>query len=374
MSTDETRRAHIVFLPGDGVGPDVGAAARQVLEAVAEPLGLQLEIEEHLIGGAALDASGVPLTDDTLDRCRAADAVFLGAVGGPKWDTLPGDRRPERGLLALRRGLGVYANVRPVKAHPALAAASPLRPERVKDVDLVIVRELTGGLYFGERGRTNDERGPRAYDVCEYTVAEIERVARVAGVLARGRRGKVASIDKANVIETSRLWREVVSRIFAAEFPDLALEHGLVDSAAMRLVTNPGSFDVLLTENMFGDILSDEAAVLTGSIGVLPSASLGDVDASGRSRGLYEPIHGSAPDIAGQGIANPIGSILSIALMLRHSLGEQRGARAIEAAASEVLYSGMLTRDLGGSATTIEVAAAITAGAVRALEGVAEFA
>ena len=372
MSTDETRRARIVFLPGDGVGPEVGAAARQVLEAVGEPLGWQLEIEEHLIGGAALDASGVPLTDETLDRCRAADAVFLGAVGGPKWDTLPGDRRPERGLLALRRGLGVYANVRPVKAHPALAAASPLRPERVKDVDLVIVRELTGGLYFGERGRTNDERGPRAYDVCEYTVAEVERVARVAGTLARGRRGKVASIDKANVIETSRLWREVVSRIFAAEFPDLALEHGLVDSAAMRLVTNPGSFDVLLTENMFGDILSDEAAVLTGSIGVLPSASLGDVDASGRSRGLYEPIHGSAPDIAGQGIANPIGAILSIALLLRHSLAEERGARAIEAAASEVLDSGVVTRDLGGSATTTEVTAAITAGAVRALENITE--
>jgi 3-isopropylmalate dehydrogenase len=355
----------IVLLPGDGVGPEVTSAARLVLEAMAAALGWRLRVDEQPIGGAAIDATGEPLPASTLARCTEADAVFLGAVGGPKWDRLPASSRPERGLLALRRGLGVYANVRPVRAHPALAHASPLRPELVTDVDLVIVRELTGGIYFGERGRTSDERGHRAFDVCEYTEAEVIRVARVAGHLARGRRGRVTSVDKANVLETSRLWRETVSRLFADEFPDLTLDHALVDSAAMRLVQSPSSFDVVLTENMFGDILSDEAAVLAGSIGLLPSASLGALDASGRARGLYEPIHGSAPDIAGLGIANPIGAILSVAMMLRHSLHEDAAAAALERAVWDTIDEGIVTRDValrqGASASTREVTERITA-------------
>jgi len=348
--------ARIVALPGDGVGPEVTAAALEVLRAVAAQDGWPLEIEECPIGGAAIDATGEPLPEETLRRCLAADAVLLGAVGGPAWDALPAAQRPERGLLGLRRALGVYANVRPVRAHPSLAGASPLREELVRQVDLVIVRELTGGLYFGDRGRTADDRGLRAYDVCEYTEVEIERVARVAGTLARGRRGRVTSVDKANVIETSRLWREVVTRVFASEFPDVALEHALVDSTAMHLVQSPGRFDVILTENMFGDILSDEASVLAGSIGLLPSASLGDPEPDGRVRGLYEPIHGSAPDIAGQGIANPIGTMLSVAMLLRHSLQREEAARAVERAVAETIEAGVLTKDVGGTCSTAAVA------------------
>jgi 3-isopropylmalate dehydrogenase len=342
----------IVLLPGDGVGPEVTAAARIVLEEIAGSLGWRMQLEEQPIGGSAIDATGEPLPASTLARCRDADAVFLGAVGGPRWDRLPAETRPERGLLALRRGLGVYANVRPVRAHPALAHSSPLRPELVKDVDLVIVRELTGGIYFGERGRTDDERGHRAFDVCEYTESEVVRVARVAGDLARRRRGRVTSVDKANVLETSRLWRETVTQLYADEFPDLELDHALVDSAAMRLVQSPSSFDVVLTENMFGDILSDEAAVLAGSIGLLPSASFGASDASGRARGLYEPIHGSAPDIAGRGIANPVGAILSVAMLLRHSLLEDAAAAALERAVWETIEEGTLTRDVARAEQT----------------------
>ncbi|HYD54749.1 MAG TPA: 3-isopropylmalate dehydrogenase [Gemmatimonadaceae bacterium] len=351
--------ARVVILPGDGVGPEVMAAARMVLAAASEAAGIRLMVEECLVGGAAVDATGAPLPAETLKACRGADAVLLGAVGGPRWDAAPAERRPERGLLELRRLLGVYANVRPVRAVPALAHVSPLRAELLRDVDLVIVRELTGGLYFGNRGRTADASGGRAYDVCEYGVREIERVARVAGRLARARRARVTSVDKANVLETSRLWREVVTRLFAEEFPDVALEHALVDSTAMRLVTAPASFDVVLTENMFGDILSDEAAVLAGSIGLLPSASLGDRQANGGIPGLYEPIHGSAPDIAGRGIANPTGAILSVAMLLRHSLEQEDAARAIERAVEECLESGVVTRDLGGDATTAEVAARV---------------
>jgi len=353
------RTYRLVSLPGDGVGPEVVAAARTVLDAVASGHGWVLEIEECLIGGAAIDATGEPLPQATLEKCLAADAVLLGAVGGPQWDARPPTQRPEKALLALRRALGVFANVRPVKAHPALVGASPLHAHLVKAVDLVIVRELTGGLYFGARGRTDN--GTRAYDVCEYTVPEVERVARVAGDLARTRRGKVTSVHKANVLETSRLWREVVTRLFAAEFPDVALEHALVDSMAMHLVRSPGHFDVVLTENMFGDILSDEASVLCGSIGMLPSASLGTTDARARSRGLYEPVHGSAPDIAGQGIANPLGTILSVALMLRHSFGEEAAACAIEEAVMRTVDAGVLTPDLNGAASTAEVAAAVAA-------------
>lgn len=351
----------IVSLPGDGVGPEVVNAARTVLDAVAVAQGWVLEIEECSIGGAAIDAAGEPLPQATLEKCLVADAVLLGAVGGPQWDARArvSGLRPEQGLLALRRALGVFANVRPVKAHPALVGASPLHAHLVTEVDLVIVRELTGGLYFGDRGRTDN--GARAYDVCEYTVAEVERVARVAGALARARRGTVTSVDKANVLETSRLWREAVTRLFAAEFPDVALEHALVDSMAMHLVRSPGRFDVVLTENMFGDILSDEASVLCGSIGMLPSASLGTADARSRSRGLYEPVHGSAPDIAGQGIANPLGTILSVALMVRHSFGEEAAACVIEEAVMRTVDSGVLTPDLNGSASTVEVAAAVAA-------------
>ncbi len=349
----------IAVLPGDGVGPEVVSAAREVLDAIAAARQWTLEIDECLIGGAALDATGEPLPQATLDKCHAAHGVLLGAVGGPKWDTNAPAQRPEQGLLGLRRALGVYANVRPVKAYPALASASPLREGLVSTVDLVILRELTGGLYFGDRGRTDS--GSRAYDTCEYTVPEIERVARVAGDLARRRRNKVTSVDKANVLETSRLWREVVTRIFADEYPDVALDHVLVDSMSMHLVRSPGTFDVVLTENMFGDILSDEASVLCGSLGLLPSASLGHADANGRSRGLYEPVHGSAPDLAGQGVANPLGTILSVALMLRHSFGEEAAARAIEHAVADTVDAGVLTRDLNGSASTAKVASVVAA-------------
>jgi 3-isopropylmalate dehydrogenase len=333
----------IATLPGDGIGPEVLAAGLEVLAAVAE-----VDIEEHLFGGASIDAHGVALTDEVLAACAAADAVLLGAVGGPKWDTTdPAKPRPEQGLLGARKGLGLFANLRPVRAIEALYDASPLREERIAGTDLLVVRELTGGIYFGAKTRT----ATAASDLCEYTVEEVERIARVAFAAARSR---VTSVDKANVLETSRLWREVVMRVHAEEFPDLELEHLLVDNAAMALVSSPSRFDVIVTENMFGDILSDEAAMITGSIGMLPSASLG---AGGP--GLFEPVHGSAPDIAGTGAANPLAMFLSIALMLRRGLGLEAEASAVESAVDRALADGLRTRDLGGSASTEQATAAV---------------
>jgi len=345
----------IAVLPGDGIGPEVTAAAVAALRAVGQRFGHTFAFTEAAIGGAAIDASGEALPAATATVCEAADAVLLGAVGGPKWSDPGASVRPEQGLLALRQRLGVYANLRPVKPHPATLRHSPIKSEVLRGVDLVVVRELTGGSYFGRKERHAD----RAVDVCEYSVGEIERVARHAFRLARMRRGKVTSVDKANVLETSRLWRETVTRVHRAEFPDVVLEHQLVDSMAMHLITRPRDYDVVVTENLFGDILTDEAAMLVGSMGLLPSAALGD----GR-RGLYEPIHGSAPDIAGQGIANPIAAILSAALLLRHSLGLHREAMAVEAAVSAALEAGerdasQRPRDLGGTASTSTVTAAI---------------
>jgi 3-isopropylmalate dehydrogenase len=341
--TAEDLRKSIVLLPGDGIGPEIVAAARRLLERLGD-----FEFSEHEVGGASIDANGTALTDDVLEACRGADAVLLGAVGGPKWDTTDPDApRPEQGLLGLRQGLGLYANLRPVRPLPALYDASPLRREIIERTDLVVVRELTGGIYFGAKTRDAGS----ASDLCVYTVEEIERIARTASRTARSR---VTSVDKANVLETSRLWREVVMRVHSQEFPNVELEHVLVDNAAMRLVAAPRHFDVILTENMFGDILSDEAAMLTGSIGMLPSASLG---ADGP--GIFEPVHGSAPDIAGQGIANPLAMILSAALMLRHGLGREAEAARIESAVDRALDAGLRTRDLGGTATTAEATQAV---------------
>ncbi|MBA8886793.1 3-isopropylmalate dehydrogenase [Dokdonella fugitiva] len=344
--------ADIVVLPGDGIGPEVTAAAVAVLRAVARVHGHRFDLHEHAIGGAAIDASGEPLPAATLAACRAADAVLLGAVGGPKWSDPNAKVRPEQGLLALRKGLGLYANLRPVQPHAATLGAAPIKPHLLAGVDLVVVRELTGGIYFGDKTRDGDG----ASDLCAYSVAEIERVVRRACALARTRRRHVTSVDKANVLETSRLWRDVATRVAREEFPDVTLEHQLVDSMAMHLLAKPRAFDVVVTENMFGDILTDEASMLAGSMGLLPSASLGD----GRA-GLYEPIHGSAPDIAGRGIANPVGAILSAALLLRHSLGlDEEGAR-IERAVSDALDAGVFTADLSPyrAATTAEMTAAV---------------
>jgi 3-isopropylmalate dehydrogenase len=335
----------IVTLPGDGIGPEILPAAIEVLEAV----GADFSYEEHVFGGAAIDAHGTALTDETLDACRAADAVLLAAVGGPKWDTTdPAKPRPEQGLLGLRKGLGLFANLRPVKPLPALYDASPLRREVIDGTDLLVVRELTGGIYFGEKTRTEDA----ASDLCSYTRAEVERIARVA---FRAARSRVSSVDKANVLETSRLWREVVVGLHAAEFPNIELEHVLVDNASMMLVASPRHFEVIVTDNMFGDILSDEAAMLTGSIGMLPSASLGEPG----TPGVFEPVHGSAPDIAGQGIANPLAMFLSAALMLRHGFALEEQATAIESAVDGALADGLRTRDLGGEAGTAEATRAV---------------
>ena len=344
-------RANIVLLPGDGIGPEVTAAAVQVLRAVAAAFHHQFEFSEQAIGGGAIDATGEALPAATRDACLAADAILLGAVGGPKWSDPNAPVRPEQGLLRLRAALGVFANLRPVRVHPRAAQRSPIKAERLAGVDLLFVRELTGGSYFG--ARTRDEHS--ASDECRYTVVEIERVLRRAFELARARRRRLTSIDKANVLETSRLWRETALRL-AADYPDVQLEHQLVDSMAMLLITRPADYDVLVTENLFGDILTDEAAVLAGSLGLLPSASLGE-----GSRGLYEPIHGSAPDIAGYGIANPIGSILSAALLLRHSLGLETEAAAIEAAVALVLDECELSRDLGGAASTADITGDVVA-------------
>jgi len=333
----------IVTLPGDGIGPEIMAPALQVLGRLGE-----FEFEEHAFGGAAIDAHGVALTEETLAACREADAVLLAAVGGPKWDsTDPSRPRPEQGLLGLRRGLGLYANLRPVKPLPALYDASPLKRERIEGTDLLVVRELTGGIYFGEKTRTAD----MASDVCAYTREEIERIARTAFKAARA---KVSSVDKANVLETSRLWREVVMDVHSREFPHIQLEHVLVDNAAMQLVSAPRHFDAILTENMFGDILSDEAAMITGSIGLLPSASLG-----GDGPGLFEPVHGSAPDIAGTGAANPLAMLLSAAMMLRHGLDLPEAATAVESAVDRALDGGLRTPDLGGGDGTADATKAV---------------
>jgi 3-isopropylmalate dehydrogenase len=333
-------KAKIVVLAGDGVGPEVVAEARKVLEAVAKQKGHEFSFENQLIGGIAIDETGDPLPKATLNACKASDAVLLGAVGGPKWDDPNAKTRPEKGLLAIRKGLGLYANLRPVKSYPELIASSPLKPERIAGVDMLLVRELTGGLYFGKQYREKTDAGTKVVDTLEYTDLEIERVCRLAFNLARGRRKKLTSIDKANVLESSRVWRQVAVEL-GKEFSDVELEHQLVDSCAMRLVTAPGSFDVMVTENMFGDILSDEAAVLTGSLGMLPSASLGE-----GKLGLYEPIHGSAPDIAGKGICNPLGTILSAAMLLRHSLGLEAEAASVERAVEAALAAGSRTKDL----------------------------
>jgi len=346
----------IIELPGDGVGPEVVAEARQVLEAIAARFKHDFEFESHLIGGIAIDETGEPLPAATLAACRNADAVLLGAVGGPKWDDPNATVRPEQGLLGIRHALGLYANLRPVKASPALLAASPLKSDRVSGVDLLVVRELTGGLYFGKpRLREKTPAGWHAVDTLEYSDAEIARVVRLAFQLARGRRGRLTSVDKANVLESSRLWRQVTNDI-SREFSYVTLEHQLVDSCAMRLVTAPAGFDVLVTGNMFGDILSDEASVLSGSLGMLPSASLGE-----GTLGLYEPTHGSAPDIAGQGIANPLGTIQSAAMLLRHSLGLEAEAAAVESAVDRALSNGARTRDLGGELSTSGMGQAVLA-------------
>jgi 3-isopropylmalate dehydrogenase len=330
-------RARVAVLAGDGIGPEVIAEAVRCLEAVAQRFGHEFELLRLPFGGAAIDAHGDPLPEATLRGCLAADAVLLGAIGGPKWSAPDAPLRPEAGLLRLRRELGTFANLRPVKVHPALTDASTLRSEVVAGVDLVFVRELTGGIYFGEKRR--DAAG--ATDVCVYSAAEIERIVRVAANLAQSRRGRLTSIDKANVLETSRLWREVTQSVMRREFPGVQLDHMLVDAAAMHLIRRPREFDVLVTENMFGDILTDEASMLAGSLGLLPSASLGSA-----RRGIYEPIHGSAPDIAGRGVANPYGAILSVALLLRHSLGLTAEAEALEQAASSALAQGARTADL----------------------------
>src|SRR6516165_2811730 len=331
--------SHVVLLPGDGIGPEITVPTLDVLKAA----GADLEYEEREFGGASIDAHGTALTDETLNACRQADAVLLAAVGGPKWDTTDPDKpRPEQGLLGLRKGLGLFANLRPVRPLPALYEASPLKLEVIERTDLLVVRELTGGIYFGEKTRTADS----ASDACVYSREEIERIARVAFGAARAR---VTSVDKANVLETSRLWREVVRDVHGREFPNIELEHLLVDNAAMKLVAAPRHFDVILTENMFGDILSDEAAMLTGSIGMLPSASLGD-----GGPGLFEPVHGSAPDIAGQGSANPLAMFLTVALMLRHGLDLPSEAAAVESAVEGALDAGLRTPDLGGGASTAE--------------------
>ncbi len=339
-------KALIAILPGDGIGPEVIAAGTRCLEAVARRFGHQFELRPAPFGGEAIDAHGDPLPASTLDLCRRADAVLLGAIGGPKWSNPEAQVRPEQGLLRLRRELGLFANLRPVVPHPALLDASPMKPELLAGVDIMLVRELTGGIYFGAKTRT----ATAASDVCEYTVTEVERIVRVAGRLADGRRRKLTSVDKANVLETSRLWRSVVERVMREEFPQIELEHMLVDAAAMHLLKRPADFDVIVTENMFGDILTDEASMLAGSLGLLPSASLGN-----DARGLYEPIHGSAPDIAGRGIANPYGSILSVAMLLRHSLQLEQEAAAVDKAVSRAIEAGALTPDIaaaGRSAST----------------------
>jgi 3-isopropylmalate dehydrogenase len=367
-------RHTLVALPGDGIGPEVIGAARVLLDAVGEAFDAEFAVEELPVGGTSIDEHGVPLLPEVLERCREADAVLLGAVGGPKWDTTdPAAPRPEQGLLALRKGLELFANLRPVRVTPALVDASPLRRDLVERADLVIVRELTGGIYFGDRGRDGDV----AHDTCVYSTEEIERIADLAFKLAASpaRRGRLVSVDKANILETSRLWRETVDRV-ARRHQQVELDHMLVDNAAMQLISRPADFDVVLTENMFGDILSDEAAMIAGSIGLLASASLGASREPSRAGagglGLYEPVHGSAPDIAGKGIANPLATFGSVGLMLRHSLGMEEAAAAVESAVDRVLDQGLRTPDLAGgrsvhtSVGTEEMASAVIGELTRA--------
>lgn len=358
----------IAVLPGDGIGPEITRQATRVLDIAAQKYGLHVRMEEALIGGCAYDATGHPLPQETLDLCRQADAVLLGAVGGPKWDRIePVSLRPEVGaLLPLRKELGLFANLRQAKLYPALASASALKPEVIGDgLDLLVVRELTGGIYFGEpRLRTAD--GRKAVDTCVYTVEEIERIARVGFEAARSRSSRLCSVDKANVLETSRLWRETVTRI-AAEYPDVELSHMLVDNCAMQLVRNPRQFDVIVTENLFGDILSDEASMLTGSLGMLPSASLGE-----GTKGLFEPIHGSAPDIAGRNVANPLAAILSVAMLVRFSLGNEAAAAGIERAVERVLASGLRTADIAREGEPVVSTTAMGDAVVAALEAAHE--
>lgn len=340
----------ITLLPGDGIGPEVVCEAVRVLDIVAHKYSHTFLYQERLMGGCSIDQYGSSLTDETLADCQSADAVLLGAVGGPKWDDPTAKDRPERGLLALRKGLGVFANLRPVKVHPALVAASPLKAEKLKDVDILVLRELTGGLYFGQKIRDTKNGCERAVDTLEYFDFEIRRIVELAFDLAQDRKKKVTSVDKANVLESSRLWRQIATQL-GKMHPDVQLEHALVDSTAMKLVTSPASMDVVVTENMFGDILTDEASVLAGSMGMLPSASLSEDGV-----GLYEPIHGSAPDIAGQGIANPVGTILSAALMLRYSFRLEQEAAFIESAVDQSITNGARTADLGGRLTTRQMA------------------
>jgi 3-isopropylmalate dehydrogenase len=340
----------IVMLPGDGIGPEIMAEARSLLKALAWQYHLELDLDERLIGGAAIDATGEPLPAETLAACREADIVLLGAVGGPRWSDPDARVRPEQGLLALRQALGLYLNLRPVKVHPQLAAASPLKPELLEGVDIMVVRELTGGIYFGDKTEGEDA----ATDLCTYTREEIERVVVRAAEIARRRDGKLTLVDKANVLATSRLWRRVATGVMAQQFPGVPFESLLVDAAAMFLVTDPGRFDVIVTENMFGDILTDEASVLAGSMGMLPSASLGDGGA-----GLYEPIHGSAPDIAGQGIANPFGMLASVAMACRYGLRLREAAERIERSIWTCVSRGECTPDLGGTLTTAEAGKAV---------------
>ena len=335
-----TKAKHIAVLPGDGIGPEIMQEAVKVLKSVERQFGYSFTFSEGLIGGIAIDETGEPLPDETLEMSKRADAVLLGAVGGPKWDQNPGDRRPEKALLGIRKGLQLYANLRPAAPHDQLIASSTLKEDVVRGVDLMVVRELTGGLYFGEKKRERTDDGEVAVDTLIYHEHEVERIVRKAFEIARVRRKHLTSVDKANVLESSRLWRSVVERI-APDYPDVELEHMLVDNCAMQLVRRPKSFDVIVTENMFGDILSDEAAILTGSIGMLPSASVGEGNI-----GLYEPVHGSAPDIAGQGMANPIATILSVAMMMKYSFGDEAASTAIENAVQKVLDAGYRTADL----------------------------
>ena len=341
---------HIAILPGDGIGPEVTGPACEVLAAAGQSVGEDWQLEIAPIGGAAIDEEGVPLPRPTRMLCKRSDAVLLGAVGGPKWADQPVDNRPEAGLLRLRRELGVFANLRPIQVAPALAHQSPLKPEIVRDIDMLVVRELTGGIYFGKQTETEDE----ASDLCTYSAEEVRRIVRRAATFARERRSHLTLVDKANVLATSRLWRRVTEEIIATEFPDVTLDCQYVDAAAMHLITNPRRFDVIVTENLFGDILTDEASVLGGSLGMLPSASLGD-----SHRGLYEPIHGSAPDIAGQDRANPFGAILSSAMLVRLSLGFDEVATAIENAVHACIEAGECTADIGGSLGTQAAGAAV---------------
>src|SRR5215213_3669848 len=345
----------IILLPGDGIGPEVVHEAVRVLDEIANTCNHTFHYQERLMGGCSIDKYGTSLTDETLADCQSSDAILFGAVGGPKWDDPNAKDRPERGLLALRKGLGVFANLRPVKVHPALIDASPLKPERLTGVDILVLRELTGGLYFGQpKLREMKDGRERAVDTLEYYDFEIRRILELAFKLSKSRKKKVTSVDKANVLESSRLWRQTATQV-GKENPDVTLEHQLVDSAAMKLITGPASMDVVVTENMFGDILTDEASVLAGSMGMLPSASLSEAGAvlsTQRLMGLYEPIHGSAPDIAGRGIANPVGTILSAALMLRYSLKLEEEAALIERAVDDTITNGARTMDLGGKLTT----------------------